>query len=152
MLGIILSLIIIGLALVVVLHRDFLASLITYGLVSLAFILLLLLLKAPDVALSAIVVGALVTGLFIFAYESTRENRKVEVWKGIFVLPLLLVFLRYNIEARTFTYDTYISHWSMGNLVTEILAGWRLYDSIGEAMILFSAALGFSLILRRDRK
>ncbi|ASJ16696.1 cation:proton antiporter [Thermococcus chitonophagus] len=152
MLGTILSLVIIGLALVVVLHRDFLASLITYGLVSLAFILLLLLLKAPDVALSAIVVGALVTGLFIFAYESTGESGKVELWKGIFLLPLLALFLRYKVEPRTFTYNAYISHWSMKNLVTEILAGWRLYDSIGEAMILFSAALGFSLILRRDRK
>ena len=152
MLGTILSLILIGLALVVVLHRDFLASLITYGLVSLAFILLLLLLKAPDVVLSAIVVGALVTGLFIFAYESTEEDGKIEIWKGIFVLPLLVLLLKCEVEPRTFTYDAYISHWSMGNLVTEILAGWRLYDSIGEAMILFSAALGFSLVLRRDRK
>ncbi|AFK22734.1 hydrogenase subunit MbhD domain-containing protein [Pyrococcus sp. ST04] len=152
MLGIILEITIIWLALFVVFHKDFLASLILYGLVGLVFVLLLLMYKAPDVALSGIVVGALITGLFIFAHEKLNENVELSLLKGFTVLPLLFALATNSMGISSETYRAYLSVWSMGNLVTEILAGWRLYDSIGEAFILFAAALGFSIALRRGRR
>ncbi|CAB50116.1 hydrogenase subunit MbhD domain-containing protein [Pyrococcus abyssi] len=151
MLGTMLSFMIILLALTVVLHRDFLASLIAYSLVGLSFVMLAVLARAPDVALSAIAVGGIVIGLFIFAYEKVREEG-IELPLGLAVVPLAIALLRLRVSVNPGSYYHYIKAWSIGNLVSEILAGWRLYDSVGEALILFSAALGFSLLIRGKKK
>ncbi|AAL81274.1 cation:proton antiporter [Pyrococcus furiosus DSM 3638] len=148
-LEIITGIIAVTLALITVLHKKFLASLISYSLASLLLALLAMTFRAPDVALSLIVVGALVIGLFIFAHEETREEIKIDLKPGIAVIPLLLLLLKTRITPNSLTYEAYLSVWNLGNLVTEILAGWRFYDSVGEALILFSAAVGFSIVVRR---
>ncbi|MDK2869327.1 MAG: multicomponent Na+:H+ antiporter subunit [Pyrococcus sp.] len=140
------------LALIAVLHKKFLASLISYSLASLLLALLAITLRAPDVALSLIVVGALVIGLFIFAHEETREEIKIDLKPGIAVIPFLLLLLKARITPNPLTYEAYLNTWNLGNLVTEILAGWRFYDSVGEALILFSAAIGFSIVIRRIKR
>lgn len=38
------------------------------------------------------------------------------------------------------------------NLVTAILADYRVYDTLGETIILFVAILGISIILKGDKK
>ncbi len=38
------------------------------------------------------------------------------------------------------------------NLVTAILADYRVYDTLGETVVLFTAILGVSIILRGDTK
>lgn len=46
------------------------SAVLRYGLLSLAFVIVLIQLKAPpDVALSAVVVGAIVTGLFLYTIK-----------------------------------------------------------------------------------
>ncbi|BAA30040.1 hydrogenase subunit MbhD domain-containing protein [Pyrococcus horikoshii] len=147
MLGIILEVVMLTLALIVILHRDFMTSLIVYSLTSLVFILLVLLSYAPDVALSGIVVGGIVTGLFVFGYERAGGECKVKLPLGLAVLPLAFALLRVKFKVNLASYEAYVKAWNINNLVSEILAGWRLYDSVGEALILFSAALGFSLLM-----
>lgn len=50
------------------------AAVLRYGLLSLAFVIVLIQLKAPpDVALSAVVVGAIVTGLFLYTIKEVGE-------------------------------------------------------------------------------
>ncbi|NJF24451.1 hydrogenase subunit MbhD domain-containing protein [Thermococcus sp. Bubb.Bath] len=49
------------------------SAVLRYGLLSLAFIIVLIQLRAPDVALSAVVVGAIVTGLFLYAIKEVGE-------------------------------------------------------------------------------
>lgn len=67
MLGIILEVVMLTLALIVILHRDFMTSLIVYSLTSLVFILLVLLSYAPDVA--------------AFWYSSWRDSyRALRIW------------------------------------------------------------------------
>lgn len=56
----------------VVEERNLIAAVIDFSLLSLIFVIVLFQLKAPDVALSAIVVGALVIGIFIFTIEEVR--------------------------------------------------------------------------------
>ncbi len=56
----------------VVEERNLIAAVIDFSLLSLIFVVVLFQLKAPDVALSAIVVGALVIGIFIFTIEEVR--------------------------------------------------------------------------------
>ncbi|AEH24323.1 hydrogenase subunit MbhD domain-containing protein [Pyrococcus yayanosii] len=153
MLGTILEGTLILLALFVILHSKILPALVAYSLAGLSFILLLILLRAPDVALSAIVVGALVIGLFIFAHESVREEGGLRLFLALAVIPLCLFLL--TLEYRVApggSYAYYLVNWRMNNLVTEILASWRLYDSVGEALLLFAASLGFSAVLGGGRR
>ncbi|WP_010477316.1 hydrogenase subunit MbhD domain-containing protein [Thermococcus zilligii] len=49
------------------------SSVLRYALLSLAFIIVLIQLRAPDVALSAVVVGAIVTGLFLYTIKEVGE-------------------------------------------------------------------------------
>ncbi|AEC52540.1 putative monovalent cation/H+ antiporter subunit B [Pyrococcus sp. NA2] len=152
MLGIILEVTIIGIAILLILHKDFKASLVLYALLSLLATLIMLLSYAPDVALSGIVVGGIIIGLFIFVYERVGCKPELRPSLSLAVIPLLLLLLMSEKTYNLSTYSAYIEKWSMGNLVTEILAGWRLYDSVGEALILFSAAIGFALMLREGKK
>ncbi|ACS89904.1 MULTISPECIES: hypothetical protein [Thermococcus] len=53
------------------------------------------------------------------------------------------------------SYEYYITHWEevgVPNLVTAILADWRVYDSLGEATLLFTAIAGFYLLLGGKKK
>ncbi len=53
------------------------------------------------------------------------------------------------------SYTYYVTHWTeidVPNLVSAILAGWRAYDSLGEASLLFTAVIGFYLLLGGKKK
>ncbi|AHL23294.1 hypothetical protein [Thermococcus nautili] len=69
-------------------------------------------------------------------------------------LGLLLLSLDYHFPAGgSFTY--YVAHWGeigVSNLVSAILAGWRAYDSLGEASLLFTAVVGFYVLLGGKKK
>jgi multisubunit Na+/H+ antiporter MnhB subunit len=48
------------------------------------------------------------------------------------------------------SYEYYISHHSeigIVNLVAAVLADWRAYDTLGEAIVLFAAVLGVYVTL-----
>ena len=60
------------LAVSVVESREPVRAVIRYGLLGLVFVLVLILLRAPDVALSAVVVGAVLTGLFLYAVGEVK--------------------------------------------------------------------------------
>ncbi len=82
MLGIIhdlLLLMMIVLSAAVVEERNLVNAVVEYILLGLAFAIVLFQLGAPDVALSAIAVGAVVVGLFLF---TIGEVRKWELEKG----------------------------------------------------------------------
>lgn len=49
------------------------SAVLRYALLGLAFAIVLLQLRAPDVALSAVVVGAIVTGLFLYTVKEVGE-------------------------------------------------------------------------------
>ncbi|WP_324736413.1 hydrogenase subunit MbhD domain-containing protein [Thermococcus sp. SY098] len=61
-------------ALAVIEERDLVAAVVKYALLSLIFVLVLFQLKAPDVALSAIVVGAVIIGIFLFTIEEVEKS------------------------------------------------------------------------------
>ncbi|NJE76278.1 hypothetical protein [Thermococcus sp. ES12] len=53
------------------------------------------------------------------------------------------------------SYSYYVANWGeigVPNLVSAILAGWRAYDSLGEASLLFTAVIGFYLLLGGKKK
>jgi len=76
MLGIIHEILLIAmiiLAIAAVEEKDLINALMKFAALSLAFILVLFQLNAPDVALSAIVVGAIVIGIFLFTVEEVQK-------------------------------------------------------------------------------
>lgn len=76
MLGIIHEVLLIAmviLAITAVEEENLINALMKFAALSLAFILVLFQLNAPDVALSAIVVGAIVIGIFLFTIEEVQK-------------------------------------------------------------------------------
>ncbi|NJE08531.1 DUF4040 domain-containing protein [Thermococcus sp. M39] len=76
MLGIIhefLLFVMIIIAIAVIEEDDLISAVVKYALLSLIFVLILFQLKAPDVALSAIVVGAIIIGVFLFTIEEVEK-------------------------------------------------------------------------------
>lgn len=50
------------------------------------------------------------------------------------------------------SYEHYVSHpeeVGISNLVAAVLADWRAYDTLGEAIVLFTAVLGVYIALGR---
>ncbi|ASJ07854.1 hypothetical protein A3L11_00895 [Thermococcus siculi] len=69
-------------------------------------------------------------------------------------LGFLLLSLGYSAPYGG-SYEYYVSNWSeigIPNLVSAILAGWRAYDSLGEASLLFTAVIGFYILLGGKKK
>ncbi|NJE29743.1 hypothetical protein E3E38_01560 [Thermococcus sp. 18S1] len=69
-------------------------------------------------------------------------------------LGALLLSLNYS-PSYGGSYTYYVTHWTeinVPNLVSAILAGWRAYDSLGEASLLFTAVIGFYVLLGGKKK
>ncbi|MDK2784123.1 MAG: energy-converting hydrogenase subunit [Thermococcaceae archaeon] len=69
----VLLLVMIVLSIAVIEEKNLVNAVVKYAFLSLAFVLVLTLLKAPDVALSAIVVGAVVIGVFLFTIREVEK-------------------------------------------------------------------------------
>ncbi|MFP4050185.1 MAG: hydrogenase subunit MbhD domain-containing protein [Thermoplasmata archaeon] len=79
MLGIIHEIILIAmiiLALIIVEEDELLNAVVELALLSTFLIVVMFLLQAPDVALSAAVVGALLIGAFIYTIEGVKKSKK----------------------------------------------------------------------------
>ncbi len=51
------------------------------------------------------------------------------------------------------TYEHYIENWEdvgAANLVAAVLADWRVYDTMGEAIVLFTSIFGFHILFGGD--
>lgn len=74
----------------------------------------------------------------------------------ILISALLFVFVSLDYSKNPEgSYAYYTAHWDdvgVPNLVTAILADWRGYDSLGEAVLLFASITGFYLLLGGKKK
>ena len=76
MLGILFEALLIAMVIISIIaveHKNLVAAVIEYSVLNLLFVLILFQLRAPDVALSAIVVGAIITGVYIFAIDEVEK-------------------------------------------------------------------------------
>ncbi len=72
----------------------------------------------------------------------------------IFILASILLPLDYSRE-RSDSYDYYVNNWEdvgISNIVAAVLADWRAYDTLGEAVVLFTAVYGVYLILGGEKE
>jgi multisubunit Na+/H+ antiporter MnhB subunit len=162
-------------ALVAVETRNLLCAVICIGAVGIGCSLLFLFLRAPDLALTQIVVEVL--GLIILVRVTlSRDMTFISGDKEFFstVVSIVVLLILFLAGARAFstlpefgepafvaapmqpegtTASASILAEGMDktgatNLVTSVILDYRAYDTLGEATVLFAAILGVTVILR----
>ena len=181
MIDILLLLLIVVCALAAVLMSDLLSAIIILSAYSLLMAVVWTRLNAVDVAFTEAAVGAGITTVLMLAALSRTlrgedgADRRARRVRGAFrarslVLFLVVVFtfgmLVYGTmdlpdfgdpeaPAHTHVAKRYIekTHEEVGveNFVTAILASYRGYDTLGETTVIFTAAMGVILLLRRKK-
>ncbi|MBD3178760.1 MAG: DUF4040 domain-containing protein [Candidatus Latescibacteria bacterium] len=146
--------------------RNLLSSVISVGVVGFCLSIVFLMLGAPDIAITQVVVEILILVILIRA-TITTDNTSIEKHKdtfavvtsliffGLFLIfaflavqeihqfgdPLMRVSQKYLADGAKETGAT--------NIVTSVLLDYRAYDTIGEATVLFTSIVGAFVILRR---
>jgi len=152
--------------------KDLLSAVITAGIVGYSLVIAFLLLKAPDLAIVQIVIETVTLVIMVaVVLDSTRDELKFKndyksftniTLSIIFAAVLLFFFVQAISELNLFGEHTlrmaesYVNgaaeKTGSVNLVTGVLFDFRGYDTLGEATILFAAALGVLTILRIQAK
>lgn len=146
--------------------KDLLSSVVAVGAVGLALSMSFLIMKAPDVAITQLVVEILCLIILIRATlkkdlpfsASGRWVFNTLVTIG-FVALLLLVGAKCLKDLPEFGYPTMrvastylkegLSKTGATNIVSSVILDYRAYDTLGEATVLFTAVIGVLSIVRR---
>ncbi|NUY39436.1 DUF4040 domain-containing protein [Wolbachia endosymbiont of Litomosoides brasiliensis] len=148
--------------------------LITSGVLMCAFssliALIYLIMNAPDVAITEASVGAGLSTVFIFAALSLIKNHKVNLSHNPIILFFMLFlamclshfmiqlpdFGSHNAPIHSHVAPYYIENAEktvgIPNIVTAVLAAFRGYDTFGETIVIFTAALCITLVLKEEKE
>jgi len=146
--------------------KDLLSSVIAVGAVGLALSIAFLVLKAPDVAITQLVVEILALIILIRAtlkkdlpFSTTGRWLLNTIITAVFIVIFLAVGMKCFKDLPDFGYPimrvakTYIQNGLSGtgaaNLVSSVILDFRAYDTLGEATILFTAVIGVLAVVRR---
>lgn len=162
-------------AIIAVETKDLLSSVICVGAIGFGGSLMFLFLRAPDIAITQIVVEVLALIILIRAAIS-RDLTFISGDREFFgmVVSVVIIFVIFIAGIRVFdampdfgvpvfshlsgtASQAYISRGlhdtGVTNLVTSVYLDYRAYDTLGEATVLFTAILGAMAILRdKSRK
>ena len=146
--------------------KDLLSSVVAVGAVGLGLVVALLILKAPDVAITQLVVEILC--LIILIRATLKKDLPFStsgrwVLNTVITIGFIAVFLiaawKCLRELPEFGYPTMrvastylkegLSETGATNLVGSVLLDYRAYDTLGEATILFTGVIGVLAIVRR---
>ena len=146
--------------------KDLLSSIIALGAVGFSLCLSFLILKAPDLAITQLVVEILC--LIILIRATIRADLPVSIeprwiFNTISSIVFVGVFLYFALSAlkelpsfgdpimgivRKYI-DEGINQTGAVNLVTAVILDFRAYDTLGEATVLFASIIGIMAVLRR---
>lgn len=153
-------------AIIAVEVKDLLSSVIAVGAVGLGLSIVFLLLKAPDVAITQLVVEILCLIILIRATLrrdlpfSTTGRWALNTFITVCFIAMFLILAQKCLkDIPEFGYPimrvakTYLAQGltktGATNLVSSIILDFRAYDTLGEATILFTAVIGVLAIVRR---
>ncbi len=153
-------------ALVAIEIKDLLSSVIAVGAVGLGICMIFLILKAPDVAITLLVVEILVLIILIRAtlkvdlpFSATGRwflNTLITIsFIAAFISVAVLAFkdlppFGQPVMKIAHHYITYgLEKTGAANLVTSVILDFRAFDTLGEATILFTAVIGILAIARK---
>ncbi len=153
-------------ALIAIEAKDLLSSVVALGAAGLGLCLIFIILKAPDVAITQLVVETL--ALIILIRATLRVDLPFSVsgrWifntsvTVIFILSFLFFAARCLKDLPSFGYpimkvaSTYLKEGFLKagetNIVSSIGLDYRVLDTLGEATVLFTAVIGVMAIVRR---
>jgi len=162
-------------ALVTVFLRDTLAAIVSFAAYSLGLALLWVTLQAPDVALTEAAIGAGVTTvLFLLTLTKTvrpspdASTFKPVNWPAAAVVTVLASVLLWTVPAIPAIGDPEAPSWAYAdvtqfylgnayaqtgveNMVTAVLAAYRGFDTLGEAVVVFAAGVAVLVVLGEER-
>lgn len=153
-------------AIIAVEIKDLLSSVVAVGAVGLGLSLVFLLLKAPDLAITQLVVEIL---CLIILIQATLKKDLPLIKDGrwlfntISTLLFIAIFLSFayislkelpNFGQPTMRVaDNYLKEGlnktGAANLVASVILDFRAYDTLGEATVLFTAVIGVLAIMRK---
>jgi len=169
----ILMLFIVIAALVAVETKNLLSSVICIGAAGFGAALIFLFLKAPDIAITQVVVEVLALVILIRAtisVDKTFISGDREFFSVIVSVAVLIFILFAGVEvfsdlpdfgspaglAEGTASSAYLSNGlektGATNIVAAIILDFRAYDTLGEATVLFASILGAIVILRKKSK
>ena len=161
-------------AIIAVETKDLLGSVICIGAIGFGASLMFLFLRAPDIAITQIVVEVL--GLIILIRACISRDRtfisgdreffsvvvSVVIIFGIFLAGIKILETLPDFGTPIFAQapeaasQTYISEGMQktgaANLVASVILDFRAYDTLGEATVLFTTIIGATVILRKKSK
>lgn len=152
--------------------KNLIVSSILLSIFSLLMAAIYLFLGAPDVAITEAAVGAGISTIFIicaltnikqFEVKSSTNNKFLLL--GIVVITFVMLlygiinmpeFGRINNPAHNYITTYYIKQTiqNMGftNVVSAVLASFRGYDTLGETVVVFTAAIAVTMLLQKEDK
>jgi len=153
-------------AIVAVETKDLLSSVIAVGAAGLGLSVAFLILKAPDLAITQLVVEILCLILLIRATikrDIPSLNRDTDYARLISALIFVLIFLSFGyfalrelppfgkpyLKVAGEYLNQGLSKTGAANLVTSVILDFRGYDTLGEATVLFTAVMGVIVVLRK---
>jgi len=152
--------------------RDLLSAVIAMGIVGYGLVICFLLLKAPDLAIVQIVVETVTLVIMVaVVLDSTRKELDVS-FDSRSLVQMLVSFLIFaglfyfffqaiqqldplgtnNLLMSEAYVKGAVERTGSINLVSGVLFDFRAYDTLGEAVILYTAALGSLTLLRMKGK
>jgi len=161
-------------AIIAVETKDLLSAVICVGAIGFGGSLMFLFLRAPDIAITQMVVEVL--GLIILIRATiSRDLTFISGDREFFgtVLSVVIIFVIFLAGVRVFgtlpdfgtaifaevpgsASQTYISQGmaktGAANLVASVILDFRAYDTLGEATVLFTSIIGATVILRGKSK
>jgi multicomponent Na+:H+ antiporter subunit B len=152
--------------------RDVLGSIIAFAAYSLGVSIIWVFLRAPDVGLTEAAVGAGVTTvLFLLTITKTVRPAGEKIlepidWTGVAVAVLLVGVLVSTLgalpavgsaetpvatsEVTDYYLDNAYEETEVKNAVTAVLASYRGFDTLGEAVVVFAAGIGLLVVLQKE--
>ena len=149
-------------------------SVISLGAVGFLLSIVFLFLAAPDLAMTQIAVEVITLVLLLKATSrSHRERDSMKTWSAqklasgfmlallaLFAAPMLAELPEFGVPVMDRFSDAPsnvylregLDKTGAANIVTAVLLDFRGYDTLGEATVLFCAALGALAVLRCDRR
>ncbi len=168
MLEIILIFIIVG-TVIAIETRNMLSSVIAVGAVGFGVSLMFLFLQAPDIAITQVIVEIL--SLIILIRTTTyADNEAIEKrldtfanMTGLIFLGLFLAFCYWAFSDLTsfgqplmnvsqYYLSAGLTDTGAANIVAAVILDYRAYDTLGEAIVIFTSILGAFVLLRTKGK
>lgn len=159
-------------AVVTALLRDVLGSVIAFGTYSLGMAVIWVFLQAPDVGLTEAAVGAgVVTVLYLLTIAKTVRPSTETVFEqidfpalGVAVVLVLVLATTLGAlppvgtddspvasgEVTTYYLENAGEETGVNNVVTAVLAAYRGFDTLGEAVVVYTAGVGILVVLRQE--